>query len=318
MNTTSSILIGIDFSTGSAAALREAVRIAKWNRATLRAVHVIDALVAAELEEALSEFQKRVREELLEDARRAWVSLAATVEGADAVPIEVRIDNRDTGILAAAREIRADLIVMGASGDRDPDIGQGTVASAAVRHAMCNVLLVREAQPGPFKTVVACVDFSPTSLRALDQAARVATQDGAALHVLHVFEAPWHQLHYRSPTLEADPHFQKQYRDGLERRLRAFAAELGRGIDYLKPAFALFDHAGHRSGIVTYAGRIDADLIVLGTRGRTNLRDVLVGSTAEKALRDSRCSVLAVKPEGFTHPLAVGLGVPQAQMRALF
>jgi nucleotide-binding universal stress UspA family protein len=39
-----------------------------------------------------------------------------------------------------------------------------------------------------------------------------------------------------------------------------------------------------------------ADLIVLGTRGHTNLRDVLLGSTAERALSESTCSILAVKP----------------------
>lgn len=318
MNTITSIVVGIDFTPGSAAALREALRISRWNRAGVRAVHVIDTLVATELEEAMSAFQENVREGLIADVKQAWTAFSATIEGASTVPIDVRIDNRIRGILADARDAKADLLVLGAYGTREPEVGLGTVATSCVRHAMSKVLLVRDTQSGPFKTVVACVDFSPTSLLALDQAARVATQDGAALHVLHVFDAPWHQLHYRAPTPEADPHFQKQYRDGLERRLHAFADELGREIEYLKPTFALFDWQGHRSGIVEYANSVGADLIVLGTRGRTNLRDVLLGSTAEKALRDSKCSVLAVKPEGFSHPLATGEGHPQAQMRATF
>ena len=45
-----------------------------------------------------------------------------------------------------------------------------------------------------------------------------------------------------------------------------------------------------------YAAKAGADLIVLGTRGKTNLRDILLGSTAERVLAESRCSVLAVKP----------------------
>ena len=40
--------------------------------------------------------------------------------------------------------------------------------------------------------------------------------------------------------------------------------------------------------------------------GAPGLRDILLGSTAEKALAESACSILAVKPAGFTHPLAVG------------
>ena len=318
MNTIKSIVVGIDFTPGSAVALREALRIAQWNRATVLAVHVIDTLVASELEEAISGFQGNAREGLIADARQAWTAFAATVDGAGTVPIEVRIDHRIRGILAAARDAKAHLLVIGAYGAREPEVGLGTVATACVRHAMNKVLLVRDTQPGPFKTVVACVDFSPTSLLALDQAAHVATQDGAALHVLHIFNAPWHQLHYRAPTPESDPHFQEQYRAGLERRLSTFARELGREIDYLKPTFTLFDDQGHRSGIVEYAKRVDADLIVLGARGRANLRDVLLGSTAEKVLSESKCSVLAVKPEGFSHPLATGEGHPQSQMRANF
>lgn len=318
MNAITSIVVGIDFTPGSAAGLREALRIAQWNRATVRAVHVIDTLVASELEEAMSAFQRGVRDGLIADARQAWTAFAATVDGARAVPMDVRIDHRIRGVLAAAADAKAELLVIGAYGAQEAEVGLGTMATSCVRHAMSKVLLVRDTQPGPFKAVVACVDFSPTSLVALDQAARVATQDGAALHVLHVFDAPWHQLHYRAPTPEADPHFQKQYRDGLERRLHAFAGELGREIDYLKPTFALFDWQGHRSGIVEYATRIGADLLVLGTRGRTNLRDVLLGSTAEKALSESKCSVLAVKPEGFSHPLATGEGQPQAQMCPTF
>jgi nucleotide-binding universal stress UspA family protein len=41
---------------------------------------------------------------------------------------------------------------------------------------------------------------------------------------------------------------------------------------------------------------VGADLIAIGTRGRTNLRDVVLGSTAEKLLRDSPCAVWASKP----------------------
>ncbi|MBM4361664.1 MAG: universal stress protein, partial [Deltaproteobacteria bacterium] len=39
-----------------------------------------------------------------------------------------------------------------------------------------------------------------------------------------------------------------------------------------------------------------ADLVVLGTRGRTNLRDLFLGSTAERVVRECPCSVLAVPP----------------------
>jgi len=65
MNTIASIVVGIDFTPSSAVALKEALRIAQWNLAAVRAVHVIDTLVAIELEDAVSEFQRDVRNGLM-------------------------------------------------------------------------------------------------------------------------------------------------------------------------------------------------------------------------------------------------------------
>jgi len=303
-----SIVVGTDFTPCSAVALGQAVRMAAWSKARVHVVHVIDTTVVIELEAALSEFQQGIRDGLTEDAEKAWADFAKGVPGAAGLPIEVSINNRIVGILRRAREDKADLLVMGAFGHRAPDVGMGTVATACVRKSMTDVLLVRDTRPemgtAPFKTIVAAVDFSPTSLRAVERAALFAATDGAELHLLHVFQPPWRQLHYRAPTPPTLTHEQKQYRDGLERRLAEFCRPALEPYGTLRTKTAVYDYNGHRSGIVEYAGKAGADLIVLGTRGRTNLRDLLLGSTAEKVLEESKCSILAVKPEGFEHPLA--------------
>jgi universal stress protein E len=307
-----SVLAATDFSQCSTAALREAVRIAAWSGARVAAVHVIDTAVVIEIESALSPLQESISTALVRDAENAWQGFAAAISGFDAqtLPLHVSINNRIVGILRAVREHTADLLVLGAAGEHAADVGIGSVARACVRKSMTDVLVVRENRPpapgSAFRCIVAAVDFSPTSLRALQRAALYASRDDAMLHVLHVFSAPWHGVHYRSPTPLAQPHHQQQYRDGLQRRLQDFAAPVLRANPGLRSSLAVFDHDGHRSGIVEYACGVNADLIVLGTRGHTNLRDVLLGSTAERALRDTLCSVLAIKPEGFSHPLAAG------------
>lgn len=311
-----SVVAATDFSQCSTAAIREAARIASWSGARVAAVHVIDTAVVVEVEAALSPLQESISTAMVRDAENAWQGFAAAIKGIDArtVPLHVTINNRIVGILRAVREHKADLLVLGAAGEHAADVGIGSVARACVRKSMTDVLVVRDsraAAPGsPFRCIVAAVDFSDNSLRALRRAADYASRDGATLHVLHVFSAPWHGVHYRSPTPLAQPHQQQQYRDSLQRRLQDFAAPALRAHPGLRPTLTVFDHDGHRSGIVEYACGVNADLIVLGTRGRTNLRDVLLGSTAEKALRDTLCSVLAIKPEGFTHPLAAGDDAP--------
>ena len=306
-----SIVVGTDFTPCSAVALGQAIRIAKGSNATVHVVHVIDTTVVIEVESALSPMQQGIRDGLTKDAERAWAEFAKAIPGAAGLSIEVSINNRIVGILRRAREDKADLLVMGAFGDRRLDVGFGTVATACVRKSMADVLLVRDTQAGAFKTIVAAVDFSENSLRALERAAFFAARDGAELHVLHVFAAPWQQLHYRAPTQLVKPHLQKQYRDSLERRLAEFTRPAHSEHAGLRTRSAVYDYSGHRSGIVEYAKSVSADLIVLGTRGRTNLRDILLGSTAEKALEDSPCSILAVKPKGFEHPLAAD---PQPRM----
>jgi nucleotide-binding universal stress UspA family protein len=136
-------------------------------------------------------------------------------------------------------------------------------------------------------------------LLALQAAARFANQDSAALHIVHVFDAPWHHLHYRAPTPEATTDFRNQYTRALQQRLEGFAPSLQHELRFLKPVYKLVDNRSHGRGMTEYVRSIGADLVVIGTRGRTNLRDVVMGSTAERVVRDAPCSILAIKPADF-------------------
>ncbi len=288
-----SILVATDFAPGSLPALAEALRISRWGNTPLRAVHVIDPLVLDDLCEALPHLAAELHASVIQDAQNAWQRLASSLPGLESVPLEVRVGSPARTIAQYARETESGLLVMGVRGHR-PGAGAGTVAAGVVRAAAVPTLLVRERQDGPFRLVVACTDFSAGSLLALDYAARIATQDEAALHVLHTFEPPWRHLHYRAPTPEADPQFRTQYQQVLQRRLESFGSRLGRPLEYLKPVYVLFDAGDHRSGISAYAQQVNADLVVLGTLGRRSIRDALLGSTAEKVLTECPSSLLAV------------------------
>lgn len=294
---TNSILIAVDFTPCSAVALRQGLRLAGKVHASVRVVHVIDTLVALEIGEALSKLQQSISEGLISDARHAWSEFAAEIPGAADLRADVIIEHRIQGILAKCAEHDADLLVLGAFGSRRPDVGAGTVATACVRHAPCDVLLLRDTQSGPFRRVVAAVDFSDAAPSILDRAAQLASIEGAELHVLHVFDPPWGRLHYRAPTPELTPQFIRQYTDALEGRLEALARPSLEAHGVKDASVEVYEAKGHRSGIMEYAAEVGADLVALGTRGRANIRDLLLGSTAERALRDSLCSVLAVRPE---------------------
>jgi universal stress protein E len=299
MNALESVVVGVDFSDCSRVALGQAARLAKWNDATLHVLHVIESLVATELAELLPEPAEATRNALIADAE---TRLQQWIEQLDLMPtkhvskvvIGAPIDEMRKQVETTA----ADLLVLGTHGSSGKGQGTGILATKCVRKIGDKVLLVSDRQKGPFRDVVACVDFSEHSRAAVEQAIRVALQDGSKLHLLHVYSAPWHHLHYRAPTPAASPDFKRQYLDGLRRRLDAFLDEFASDLKalHIEASSELIEGEHYARGIISYVQESAADLVVLGTRGRTNLRYLLMGSTAERVVLESPCCVLAVKP----------------------
>lgn len=82
----------------------------------------------------------------------------------------------------------------------------------------------------------------------------------------------------------------------VEQELEMFTRAVTDAWPELEVRCDVYPHTGHRSGILEFASAVHGDIVVVGTRGRTNLRDVVLGSTAEKVLRDSQVAVWACKP----------------------
>lgn len=295
MNALKTILVAIDFGRASEAALAQAIRMAAWNRAAVHALHVVDTGVLLEAQEYLSGLQEQIQEALIADATDRWNKFGGGVDGRDNCRFHIVVNSPRYAVLKTADDLRADLVVMGLRSDDAGGKGPGPLATDCIENLNCPVLLAAENQPGPFKRILACVDFSPTSVRALTAAARIALQDSAALHVLHVYRAPWRDS--RLAVLQGlNPERQAAVVAGVRDRLQKQCDDLGGEFKYLKPVVEVVEHHSHGRGIVDHARRIDADLVALGTRGRTNLRDVLLGSTAQRVIRSAGRSVLAVRP----------------------
>jgi nucleotide-binding universal stress UspA family protein len=278
-----SIVVGLDFSECSRVALGHARRVASWAGAEVHPVHVVDAPVDEMGEDAtLTAMQRGIREGLVEDARRQWDTFIEGTPGATELHLEVRVAHRLVGIRQQLDHHKADLLVLGAFGEERPNVGMGTLASACIRSVPTDVLIVRDTYREPFRTVVVGIDFSATCQRALEAAALVANGDGARLYAVYVEstkaeayawvhgDAPLNLQSFVKPTADRYP--------GLEVHAK------------------VFPYSGHRSGVLEFAALVNADLIAVGTRGRSNLRDVVLGSTAEKVVRDSVCAVWAAKP----------------------
>jgi nucleotide-binding universal stress UspA family protein len=285
MSVPSSILVGIDFSDCSRSALSHALRIGRAWGAAVNAVQVVDAPdPSASAGPEPGGATREVLRPVVAEAHARWTGTVATLTGAGGATFEVLLGGRLASIRRALEQHAAGLLVLGAYGETRPNVGLGTLASGCIRGVGTDVLVVRDTFTGPFRTVVAGVDFSTTSRRALEAAAAVAEADGARLYAVHVV-----------PSSDGSTATQARLAAEHGPALQAFVAEsrLPAGLETRRE---VFPYTGRRSGLLEFGAVVNADLVAIGTRGRTNLRDVVLGSTAEKLLRDSVCAVWAAKP----------------------
>ena len=141
-----------------------------------------------------------------------------------------------------------------------------------------------------FKTILVPHDFSDDANAALETALDLARRLGAEIHLLHSYQQPIDAL---SPYGVAIPAGMiPEIRDAALARLRAIAERhAGSGVRLHvrvvegTPSLAITDATES----------LHADLVVMGTRGLTGLRHLLLGSVAERTVRTARCPVLTVK-----------------------
>lgn len=289
MNLLKQILVAWDFSPGAEAALAQALRLAKWNQSRLTVLHVIDEEVMEELALASNQPRAKVEATARETAQTEMEARLAR-EGVEA-SARVVVGSPLHELLTAVITMSADLLVAGARNNSQHGASTGTLAAKLMRKAATKVMLVQPGQTGPYRRIVTCVDFSETSAEAAQQALRVAAHDGSRVHCLHVYEPPWHDLQHRMPSLVMEPDFQSRFETAMRTKLREFTVSVG--ADAKLAALSGAEHHSH--GIAEFAHQNKADLIVLGTHGRSHLQYMLLGSTAEGLLRELDCSVLTIR-----------------------
>jgi nucleotide-binding universal stress UspA family protein len=151
-----------------------------------------------------------------------------------------------------------------------------------------------------FRRILLPSDFSGCSAEAARAARRLAEIFGARLIVLHVLDEPaaLDPMFRGEVPLEMLRGRMEQYaREAME----AFVAAGLRGMENVETRIA--SGVPYRE-ILREARETGADLIVIGTHGRTGVEHVIFGSTAEKVVRMAPCPVLTIREGGkeFIHP----------------
>ena len=147
------------------------------------------------------------------------------------------------------------------------------------------------ANPLEFKIerILVPLDFSPASTEALDYAVWLAKQFHAAIHLVHVYPPD------EASSVPGAGHLLLQSAEAIERLNEELTGIHRKHVSTFRPENCHVRVGRADQGIIGLAREIDADLIALSTRGHSGLKHLLLGSTAERVVRNAPCPVLVAR-----------------------
>ncbi len=154
------------------------------------------------------------------------------------------------------------------------------------------------------RTILVPVDFSENAAKALETAAGLAERFNARIALLHAHHIDVPMASHLVPGGPVLPvGFQEQVHQRATEAVEALAKQASQwGVEVTGKAVV----GPASQAIVEEAKQLPADLIVMGTRGNTGLKHVLLGSIAERVVRTAPCPVMTVKTADVPRSTASG------------
>lgn len=294
--------------TGSAAFIR-ALDLAKSNQARLTVMDVIEPLNWS------SDYTTRFGSDftsLLHDRRLSELEemTAPCANEGGTIHTRVSVGTPFLEVIRAVLRDGYDLVIKNAEAPR------GLVQNAfgpndrhLIRKCPAPVWIDRSDRPRPYRKILAAVDplsdaGSQLDRLIMDLAHAFVAWEHAEVHVVHAWrlqgesilrsgraDIPQHQV---EAILVAE---RKRHASALEKLLMHYDLSLG-------SARVHFAKSSPTPLIAELSHKLPADLIVMGTAGRTGIPGFFIGNTAESVLQTTDIPVIAVKPAGFVSPVA--------------
>jgi nucleotide-binding universal stress UspA family protein len=293
------VLVPTDFSAGAERALRRAAQLPLAADAKLLIVHV--------LPEGPAKLRKQAE---LEAARGLGSAVALAVESLKTagypnvvVASELLSGQAFVEVIRRSRSVSADLIVLGRHGHRQiRHMLLGSTAERVIRNGDVPVLVVNLKAAHPYRRPLIATGLEDSSVRIFELALRTVGPEVNAVPVVHAFHVPFESRFARgesAPAIAFRREYQHRAMRGLDTLLKSWSEVSKVGLGW-KPVVRRGDP---RSVILLEALRRKADLIIVGTHGRSGIAHALIGSLAEWVIRAARCDVLVARPVRFSFDL---------------
>ena len=142
------------------------------------------------------------------------------------------------------------------------------------------------------KNILVATDFGEPADAALSYGRTLASTFGATLHILHVVQDVYLASYGSEFYIPDDPNVQNQVNEAARKQLDGLAIDSDGSGPPIRKVLRMANAPAH--AIVQYATEANIDLLVMGTRGRTGVAHLLLGSVAEHVVRAAPCPVLTV------------------------
>jgi len=256
--------------------LDRAVQLAKDHDARLVALHVLSG-ASASPSFASEPAEMRAREALERALARSGVAYEVRIARGDVVE----------AISSAARQTGADLIVTGVARFNDlGDLVLGNPVDRLVKTAPAPVLVVKGRTWGSYRAVCVATDSAPPAKAALHAAAGFFPQ--ADFRLVKAFHVAFQGLADASTMREEVANEEKA-------KLEAFLKSANLPADILARTSTILAEGEPCAVLSCFVRDRELELAVVGTHGRSGLREAMIGSTAKALLECLPCDVLMVR-----------------------
>ncbi|AHM61690.1 uspa domain-containing protein [Flammeovirgaceae bacterium 311] len=272
------ILVSLDLSQMDEVLIRFSCYTARMmNSDKVYFMHISTNLdMPKELREKWGNILAPVDENIMHGVKQQVNSLFEPLTGCETI-VEVHEGNPTDKLIKLAQQKDVDLLLLG---HKNGMKGSGAIPMKVVKAANRSVLLVPEVLPRKMDKILVPVDFSEHSLQALRQALKVQENSQIPLEVKcqHVYDLPtgWHTT---GKSMEEFAGIMLQH---AQNNYQKFIKKLPEHYHSIPCVFTLDDNHDPVKEIFDQAVQEQADLIVIGSRGKTAAAAALMGSVAER------------------------------------
>ncbi len=288
-------LVPVDFTEITNPLLRVVKKLAEAHSAHVFLLHCVPPLLYIPYPESFGmstvdlELLSQLQERKKEEANQRLKGLARFLEP---LKVELIVEVGDAGEIILDREALADLVLLGSHKKGLIErILVGSTTEKVLKYSRKPLFILKGKEPEHLSKVLVGYDFSEHAQRALDFTVKLLKPFLGELLILHVEET------IEIPVVEGIKDvISQKYKEEKEKHLRKLSDSLSKEGFNVK--YFILQSSSPAEGIRDFIkGMEDIELVVLGSRGLSGLKRVLVGSTCAELVRSLDLSILVYKGE---------------------